>query len=203
MDTGRSSRAQQMNNLVEFLQAQGMLGVQVLGLIGTGVSSFMRSALGQMVGPKTSSCCDIPEPCWLPKLLDERDCRICPGASGSVRIIITNEDVQARTTYAMASGPAAAHVTFTPGALSLGPKERGTITAVFAVPPGTDLDDQLEALVWLRGCRDYYLRWTVISSARPQPCCEEIALRDGPDHVLHWYDHFYCARQCHGGGKTR
>ena len=28
--------------------------------------------------------------------------------------------------------------------------------------------------------------------------CHEVRVSDGPDHVHHWHDHFYCNRPCAG-----
>lgn len=188
-----------LNNL---LDAQRALGTEVLGLVGAGVGALLGTALEQAAGQKTSSCCDIPEPCWMPKSLGEFHCRLCPGTSGSIRLFVTNEDIRPRTMVALASGAGAGQIAFSPASLPLGPKERGTITVTFTLPGKAPEGESLEALVWLRGCRDYYLRWTVTAAARPQACCHEVAVADGPDHVLHWYHHFYCPRGCFGGGKA-
>lgn len=149
----------------------------------------------------TGSCCDIPEPCWMPKCLGEYHCTLCPGAAGTLRIRITNDDLRARQIQAMASGPDARRVSFTPASLSLGPKERGTIIAKFAVPDEGKGDEAFEAIIWVRGCRDYYVRWTAETGRNGGCCAHDLSICDGPDHVLHWYDHFYCPRPCQNSGR--
>jgi len=144
----------------------------------------------------TGSCCDIPEPCWMPKCLGEFECGLCPGSSGTLSVRVTNEDLGKRQIQALARGPAAKQVSFSPQALALGPKERGTITAHFAVPAEAKDGESFEVIVWLRGCRDYYVRWTVKVGSGSGCCRHDLAICDGPDHVLHWYDHFYCPRPC-------
>jgi hypothetical protein len=184
------------------MDAQRSFGTEVLGLLGGGIDALTRSGVGQLgrFAPSGRSCCDIPEPCWMPKCLGEITCRLCPGASGSVRFTITNEDLAGRTIVAMASGAGAGRVTFAPSSLSLGPKERGTVTATFTASAEAPEGHTEEALLWIRGCRDHYLRWTVtVGGDRHDGCCHAVSVSDGPDHVLHWYDHFYCPRPCFGG----
>lgn len=156
-----------------------------------------RSGLPSLTG----SCCDIPEPCWMPKCLGEFDCDLCAGASATLVVRITNEDLRPRDIHAVASGPNAQAVSFSPQTLTLGPKERGTITAKFAMPAEGKDDEELEALVWLRGCHDYYVRWTAKTGKHGGCCKHDLSICDGPDNVLHWYDHFYCPRPCRNPGR--
>lgn len=184
------------------IENQINLGSQLVNLLASGLGSMMRGALEQATCRKTGSCCDIPEPCWMPKHLCDVTCGLCPGGSGTVRFRITNENIRPQTVTALASGPAAAQVKFTPPSLTLGPKERGIITATFTLAADAKDGEEHEAILWIRGCRDYYLRWIVVAGKKGRDCCEEVAICDGPDYVLHWYDHFYCPRPCHGGGRT-
>jgi hypothetical protein len=186
----------------DVLEAQRELSAQMICLLTGGFGDLFKGVLEQTGNQKRKSCCDIPEPCWMPKCLGEFKCRLCPGASGTLRLFVTNEDIVKRTFFAVASGSAASEVTFAPGSLTLGAKERGTITATFTLPGSVNEGVRREAIVWLRGCRDYYLRWVVTAGDATRPCCDEIAICDGPDHILHWYDHFYCPRHCLGGGRT-
>jgi hypothetical protein len=57
-----------------------------------------------------------------------------------------------------------------------------------------------ELLVWVRGCQDHYIRWTVRESCRCGDACHEIEVEDAPDYLHHWYDHFYCRHPCPGTG---
>lgn len=149
----------------------------------------------------TGSCCDIPEPCWMPKCLGEFHCALCPGATGTLTLRITNDDLRVRQIQAIASGPDAQRVSFSPSSLTLGPKERGIITARLAMPAEDKSDDEYEAILWVRGCRDYYVRWTAETGKHGGCCAHDLRICDGPDHVLHWYDHFYCPRPCQNRGR--
>jgi hypothetical protein len=189
----------------KLIGVQLALGEEVLKLVG-GSGDAMMGVLRDTFGarlklPGTSSCCDIPEPCWMPQSLGEFSCRVCAGSTATIRLQMTNEDIRRRTIVALASGPAAGAVTFAPPNLPLGPKERGGITASMSVPATATNGQDFEAIVWVRGCRDHYLRWIVSVGSRSNCCSHDVSVCDGPDNLLHWYDHFYCPRPCPGGGR--
>jgi hypothetical protein len=50
--------------------------------------------------------------------------------------------------------------------------------------------------VWIHGCVEHAVRWTVRVAGRGGDSCNELDIDDCPDYVHHWYDHFYCARPC-------
>ena len=92
------------------------------------------------------------------------------------------------------------------------PGSRGPREALGSTRPRQELvgisqthrTNALNASVECEACvpGEFHLRWTVAAVARPQACCHEVAVCDGPDHVLHWYDHFYCPRGCFVGGRA-
>ncbi len=143
--------------------------------------------------PRTEARCEIPPPCWAPQPLGRVTTRACPGTKAVVRLDVTNTDTVARTIEVTATGgsPAVA-----PPSLVLGPLEEGRVLLSFDVP-ATDSEGQARSLVvWVDGCQRHYLRWTIVSTCAVQDCCAERAVEDGPDLVHHWYDHFYCQRDC-------
>jgi hypothetical protein len=154
--------------------------------------------------PRLSACltpakgcgCEIPPPCWAPQPIGDVDSGACPGATATIRIRVTNCGATARTLTIDAIGTG---VTVSPSSLPLGPMERGHVVVSTALPPDADLGTEREVLVWVRGCHDHFLRWTIRVS-RDRDCgCEDVHVEDCPDYVHHWYDHFYCARPCvHG-----
>jgi hypothetical protein len=145
---------------------------------------------------KRAACCEIPEPCWMPLPLGTVRNRTRLAVDPAIAFRIANEDLRPRKFQAIASGPAAARVDFEPDIVTLGPKEHGVITARFVVPPNATTDATLEALVWIRGCRDHYLRWIVTVGSVQGLANPDVEISDGPDYVHHWYDHFYCNRPC-------
>ena len=204
----------------QMMDLQRDMADRLMDMVGAGGERLMQGARGSLraargtlttdeccVRPRfgmpsmTGSCCDIPEPCWMPRCLGEFHCTLCPGATGTIKLRVTNGDLRSRQIPAVASGPDAQRVSFSPTSLTLGPKERGTITARFAAPAEGGKDDEFEAILWVRGCRDYYIRWTVGIGSSGGCCAHELSICDGPDHVLHWYDHFYCPRPCQNRGR--
>jgi hypothetical protein len=180
--------------LKDVVAAQFAFGKELLNLAGAGARNA-RDALGGVKLAKLGSCCDIPEACWMPKPLGEISCKIRPGETGQVKLIVTNNDFRAHNVTAQGAGADAGLVVFTPNIIALGPKERTTIVALFTAPPkpGT-----YQMVLWVTVCSDHYLRWTVEVGEKQNACCYEVTVDDTPDHIVHWYDHFYCAKPCMG-----
>lgn len=172
------------NTLTELLKTQVRLGTQLAGMVS------------QVKLPRGQSCCDIPEPCWMPAPLGEIESFACQGASSVVRLKITNCDRVPHVYSISASGADAGLVSLQPTSLSLGPKERGVFIATLKIPPDAKDCQEFEVLLWVRGCKEHYLRWTTEAGTRGGDCCHEVSVEDCPDLIHHWYDHFYCPRPC-------
>lgn len=188
------------------INAQLLLGKELLKVLG-GAGSALGSAAGRMRLPRGSSCCDVPEPCWMPRALGQIDCQLAPGDRGTLCLVVTNGDFRPHHVQFVASGRSAGLVQFSQAGALLGPKERIAVTATLTVPRDGKADPDCrcidhEALVWVRGCRNHYLRWTVTEVAAGKVCCHEIAVDDDPDYVHHWYDHFYVTRPCFGAATV-
>ncbi len=196
--------------LKDLFHAQLLVGRELVKLLG-GAGDVARG-LSKMRLPRGHSCCEVPEPCWMPLALGEIRCKLKPGDSGTVCLVVTNGDFRPHNYQFVAAGRSAANVTFSQNAATLGPKERIAVTANFTVPKDDRLPEDCrcidhEALIWVRGCRNHYLRWVVDEVARSEACCKEVEVHDDPDYVLHWHDHFYQPKPCFGpavvgGGRT-
>jgi hypothetical protein len=190
------------DGLKSVLHAQLLLGKEVAKLLA-GAGGGLVDRLSGIRVPRRHACCEVPEPCWMPLSLGEVRCRLAPGDTGTVCLVVTNGDFRPHSYQFAASGKSAALASLSPASAVLGPKERIAVTATLTLPregkPATDcrcIDHEL--LLWVRGCRNHYLRWTVDEVAQGSPCCAEIRVEDDPDYVLHWYDHFYLPRPCFG-----
>ena len=75
----------------DLVAAQLGLGKELLKVLGAGSALLIDSAKGISL-PEGTSCCDIPEPCWMPRSLGEVCCTLCPGDTGEVCLDIVNED---------------------------------------------------------------------------------------------------------------
>lgn len=190
------------DGIKSLLHAQLLLGKEVLRLLGEAGGAALDMA-GGMKWPKGGCSCEIPEPCWMPLPLGEIRCQLAPGDKGTVCLVLSNGDFRPHSYQFAATGKSAAHVSFSTAAANLGPKERIAVTATFTVPKDGQRSEDCrcidhETLLWVRGCRNHYLRWSIDEVACSRPCCHEVPVADDPDYVLHWYDHFYAPRPCLG-----
>jgi hypothetical protein len=192
--------------LMNVFNAQMRLGADLFeSMVGQPAPRLDTASLGRAFGQRATGChprsgsCTIPPPCWMPQPLGECVSHVTQCNTACIRIVVTNCDRTRRTVTAHATGKSAQKVTISPPSLDLGPMERDTITACVAIPDDAKNGDRIESLLWVRGCKEYYLRWTVSVGTVGMDSCHEIEVCDCPDYVHHWYDHFYCVRPCPGG----
>ncbi len=172
------------NTLSELLKTQMRLGVQLM------------EAASQIQLPKSKSCCDIPEPCWMPVTLGDFESHACQGATVVIRLMISNCDRIPHNYTVTVAGVDAGMVDLNPTSLSVGPKERRQVLAKLKIPDDAKDNQAYEVVIWVKGCKEHYLRWRVVAGAPATECCHEVDIEDCPDLIHHWYDHFYCARPC-------
>ena len=122
--------------------------------------------------------------------LGDRCSPVCPGGTATLRFRVTNCGATTRD-FTIEGAP-----TVNPATLTLGPEERGYSVVSVTVPPDVHCGWEKEYLVWVRGCKDHFLRWTVVVSREEFCECQEVCVEDCPNLIHHWYDHFYCARPC-------
>jgi hypothetical protein len=142
----------------------------------------------------TGGCCKIPPPCWLPQPAGDITSHVCPGATATVQLCVTNCSFAARTITI--ETPANAGIAVSPSSFTLGPLERKCANLSLAAAAGSQQGLEIENLILVKGCRLHYIRWTVAVSARGGCTCHEVEVEDCQDYIHHWYDHFYCPRPC-------
>jgi hypothetical protein len=138
--------------------------------------------------------CVVPPPCWMPRSLGECVSYASSCNTATVRVVVTNCDRVARTVGVRIDG--AEGVTVSPQSTTVNPMNRATFEVSMRIPENTESGKQFESLVWVEGCNQHYLRWTVVAGAAAFDSCYQISVNDCPDYRHHWYDHFYCARPC-------
>lgn len=181
--------------LGNLLNAQFKLGSDIFkALTGSTLPQVGDVVQTLQARTKQKGCCDIPPPCWMPRSLGECTSHVGQCKSACIDLVVTNCDMHGRT-IKVEVPKAGSEVTVTPGGLELGPFERGTISVCYNVPQNA-ATAQHDYLVWVHGCRSYYLRWTVSVGTVGLASCHEIDIDDCPDYRHHWYDHFYCGRRC-------
>jgi hypothetical protein len=134
----------------------------------------------------------------MPKDLGEVCASGCPGAVATVAIEVANDDFRPRSFVFAASGPAGSFVELVPEKVEIGPKEQHTLTARMTLPSTSQDGLRLDSILWVRGCHDHFVRWSVCVGTRSIGGCRRVCLADRPDYVHHWYDHFYCVNGCRG-----
>jgi hypothetical protein len=179
---------------------------------GTSTVADIAKAIGGVIGPtarvglellgtvpvplprRGCSCdCEIPPPCWMPQPLKPVVSRVCPGGKGVLRLTVTNCDMTPRRIDVSATDAA---VTIAPASITLGPMEQGLVVVTLELPATAHTGAREKTIVWIRGCRAHFLRWTVEAAGAVTCCTADVDIEDCPDFVHHWYDHFYCPRPC-------
>jgi len=175
------------------------------------VTSHLLPACG------TGAVCAVPQACWMPLSAGQVCTRVQPEADSTIRLLVINDDYRPHNYVLSAAGDNAPLVSFSSTTLTLGPKERAVVEVQFAAPALAHAccPEYHQVLLWVKGCRDHYLNWQVkVSPCRkwleqalsvlplslpslPASCCvPAVPIHDRPAYTLHWYDHFYCQRDC-------
>ncbi|MGF1643720.1 MAG: hypothetical protein ACFCUJ_08735 [Thiotrichales bacterium] len=155
----------------------------------------MNPMLPAFTAARPRSSCEIPSPCWLPRDLGEVHSVVCMGGVATLRVRVTNCQPRAsQVTLEMAGNDLRLEIE--PDRLELGPQERRWFTLKLFAPTAECAAGPIEAVVWVQGCNRYFLRWILEIRESAAASCREVEIDDCPDHVHHWYDHFYCVRPC-------
>lgn len=178
--TASLSLADAAKALVDLLGESARLGRGLLGSVELPIRHPQRR-------------CEVPPPCWAPQPIGAITDRACPGEQAVVGLNITNCGAADRTIQVETTNPA---VTVDPPSLTLGGMQQGLVMLSLGIPASVSEGEVYKAIVWVRGCQDHFLRWTVTVARRSLGCRTDVDVEDCPDLVHHWYDHFYCERPC-------
>src|SRR5260221_14722802 len=212
-----SAIAEGMDSFGKLINETTQIGITLLGTYSRLLQGTARDAPGQLMqsaqttmdkiqkmGSKLhlgAQCdCHIPPPCWLPQPAGDVVSHVCPGGTAVVRLCVTNCGFTDR--QITIDVPAGSGVLVTPASFLLTPLARTCATLSLAIPADAPAGQEKENIVWVRGCKVHYLRWTVISSSRGACTCHEVDVDDCQDYIHHWYDHFYCSHPCTNRSAT-
>jgi hypothetical protein len=73
---------------------------------------------------------------------------------------------------------------------------RTEVTITYTIPTGTTANPGTEILLWIQGCRLHFQRWIVKLGTVSADTDQDVHVKDGPENLHHWYDHFYCPHPC-------
>lgn len=199
MSNGTPSLNDSMKALADLVNQGTKVGIDIFdSLTGSDPSKIIHDAsklLSRYAGAIGGCDCEIPPPCWMPRPLGDVCSHGCAGNVAKVRFIITNCAMALRQVEVITLAKSAA-LTITPAQITLGPMERGVITASYTFPASAKPGEAGEILLWVRGCRLYYLRWDLKVTKKCGDTAVDVKVKDCPDLIHHWYDHFYCPRPC-------
>jgi hypothetical protein len=143
--------------------------------------------------------CEIPPPCWMPQPLGEITSFGKAGNKATIFLVITNCSMAVRQISIFTTSKTS-NLSLSATTITLGSMERTVVEAVYTIPTSTPAIGT-ELLLWIRGCKLHYLRWRIKLGLISANTCYEVEVKDCPDLIHHWYDHFYCPRPCPAQGE--
>jgi hypothetical protein len=181
---------------VNLLGAQLRIGRDLLdavvGAVPPELTSMARTVTRGATRRVTGGCCDVPPPCWMPRLLADVVTRAAPCRTARLTLVVTNCGVGRRAFAVQATGS----VKIDAADFTLDAYERRTVTLSIDVPQDATEGSTIDAVVRVRGCHEWVLRWSVRVREGATDPAPSVPVDDCPDYRHHWYDHFYCARPC-------
>jgi hypothetical protein len=170
------------------------LGDAIGGLLAAPAS--IAAALAGAFAGRGAQGCVIPPPCWEPRPFGTCTLTLTPGSTGTIRIRVHNCDWTRRVVGITAAGRLAALLRFEPTTLIVDPQDEAVFRVLVRVPDGVKPGQTIGGPILVRGCVDHFARVVVtVGECAAQSCCD-LEVKDCPDHIHHWYDHFYCPRPC-------
>ncbi len=198
MSSGNAALTASLQALAKLIEQSAQLGIDFVESLASSSPQLLKS-LGNLTsaGGPLSHCspCDIPPPCWMPKPLCDVTSVGRPGDTASLGFVITNCTMALRKVTVFTTTKNAG-LTFSSASLDLAAMERGEIRVSHLIPTTAPVGSKREILMWVLGCKLHFLRWTVVVASIGANTFFEVDVKDCPDYIHHWYDHFYCPRPC-------
>jgi hypothetical protein len=180
------------------LEASANVSTSLLNLLSSGTPGLLGGAINWAANASSGgSCspCHIPPPCWMPRHLRHVVSYGVVGDEASLTFTITNESMATRSIRVFTTTPLAG-LSPTTTTVTLAAMARTEVTITYAIPSGTTANPGTEILLWIQGCRLHFQRWIVKLGTVSADTDHEVHVKDGPENLHHWYDHFYCPHPC-------
>lgn len=198
MSSGNAALTASLQALAKLVEQSAQLGIDFVESLASSSPQLLKN-LGNLTsaGGPLSHCspCDIPPPCWMPRPLCDVTSVGRPGDTASLGFVITNCTMALRKVTVFTTTKNAG-LTFSSASLDLAPMERGEIRVSHLIPTTAPVGSKREILMWVLGCKLHFLRWTIMVASIGANTFFEVDVKDCPDYIHHWYDHFYCPRPC-------
>jgi hypothetical protein len=177
----------------------GSINTKALGNAFAGfleVPVQLAAGFANALATRASPGCEIPPPCWEPRNAGTCCLTLIPGSVGTVRVRITNCQWSRQIFTISALGKMAGWINLAPTTVIVDPQETATILVSVSVPANMKPGESMSGPLIVRGCLNHFARIDVnVTDCVGLNSCN-INIKDCPDHVHHWYDHFYCYRPC-------
>jgi hypothetical protein len=179
------------------LEAGANVSTSFLNLITSGTPGALGGLVnwGANARPGGDCACNIPPPCWMPRILHHVVSYGVVGDEASLTFVITNESMMARSVRVFTTTPMPG-LSLTSTTVNLAAMARAEVTVIYTIPAGTTANPGTEILLWISGCRLHFQRWIVRLGTVSADTDQEVRVKDGPENLHHWYDHFYCQHPC-------
>ena len=159
-------------------------------------SRLARSITGLAASVRSSvACtCERPRACWLPNELAPLDSVVDHCGTARVCFRVRNSGLADRHVFVAATGPDAGLVLGHPSTAVIGALQTRELVAELTLPQGSEC---AEVILWVRGCQDTAVSWTVTASTRGCATSHhQVAVVDGPGTRHEWYAHFDQPQPC-------
>ncbi len=179
------------------LEAGTNVSASLLNLLTSGTPGALGGVVNwaSNAGPGSDCACHIPPPCWMPRMQHQVVSYGVAGDEASLTFEITNESMAARSIRVFTTTPMTG-LSLTSTTVNLAAMARTEVTVVYTIPAGTTANPGTEILLWISGCRLHFQRWIVKLGTVSADTDQEVWVKDGPENLHHWYDHFYCQHPC-------
>jgi hypothetical protein len=139
------------------------------------------------------SCSGRPQACWLPRELAPVSSVVPPGGTARIRFRVHNCGPATRRVFVAATGVDAPLAFGAPSGATIGALDTAEVVAEVTLPKGRD---HAHLIVWVSGCHDTAVPWSVTASEQGCRTTHEISIDDGPGTWHEWSDHFQQPRFC-------
>jgi hypothetical protein len=181
------------------IQADVNSGARALGDAIAGLLQAPARMAGALAGSLTGCGprgCEIPPPCWEPRPAGTCSLMLPPGSVARIRVHVMNCAWSRRVVGITAAGRLAGWMKLEPTTQIAGPQETVTFVVSVRIPDTVPIGQMFSGPLLVRGCLDHFARIDVRIAECAVPACCDIVVKDCPDNIHHWYDHFYCPRPC-------
>jgi hypothetical protein len=172
-----------------------------------GLGRRLAAAAGDVAGQVDERLAALPSPvacscghhraCWMPDERRPLRSRVSGCGTARVTIEVRSCGLAERDVFVAATGADAGLAHGSPSSARVGAFDTAELVAEVDLPEG---QSTAHLLLWVRGCHDTVIPWTVSSS--DDDCdgrsSHTVRIDDCPDTHHHWSDHFAQPKPCRG-----